>query len=121
MNQKFPRVEHLKRKKLIESLFSEGSSLKAYPLRLVFIETKLSEPHVAIQAGFSVAKRNHKLAVTRNKIKRLIREAYRLHKSEFITNDSTYAFMFIYIGREVLPYGEIERAMHKLIRAFNKK
>ena len=119
MNQKFPKTEKLKRKKIIELLFAEGQSVKAFPLILMFKKVSLPEK-VAVQAGFSVPKRNHKLAVTRNRIKRLMREAYRKNKQEFKIEGGTFAFMFIYVGKEMVPYGEMERLMQKIIEKKNK-
>lgn len=121
MKQTFPKKEHLKRKKILDKLFAEKNKISAYPLLLFYVETSLPEEEVQIQAGVSVAKRNHKLAVTRNRIKRLMREVYRKNKTEFQTNDKTYAFMFIYTGREVPVIDELEKAMVKLITKFNTK
>lgn len=120
MKQTFPKKEHLKRKKLLDELFSSGKKVSAYPLLLFYLETPLPEENIAIQAGVSVAKRNHKLAVTRNRIKRLMREVYRKNKTQFQTNDKTFAFMFIYTGREVLAIEELDKAMLKLAEKFNK-
>jgi len=119
MKQTFPKREHLKRKKLIDALFTEGQKVSAYPLLLVYKTSALPEERIAIQAGISVAKRNHKLAVTRNRIKRIMREVYRKNKTAFQTNGSTFAFMFIYTGREVMSYEQLEKAMLKLITKFN--
>lgn len=121
MNQKFPKSEHLKRKKIIDRLFEQGEKIKAYPLLLVYTESTLPEPDVAIQTGVSVAKRNQKLAVTRNFLKRLMREVYRKNKTDFQTNGRTFAFMFIYIGKEIMSYQELEKAMHKIIIRFNSR
>ncbi|MFD2825080.1 ribonuclease P protein component [Leeuwenhoekiella polynyae] len=120
MKQTFPKKEHLKRKKLLDELFSTGKKVSAYPLLLFYVETPLPEENIAIQAGVSVAKRNHKLAVTRNRIKRLMREVYRKNKTQFQTNDKTFAFMFIYTGREVMAIEELDKAMLKLAEKFNK-
>ena len=115
----FPKKEKLKSKKLIDTLFVEGNSVKAFPLRMVFIETPLPYPEITIQAGVSVSKRNHKLAVTRNRVKRLMREAYRNHKHIIDTKGTTFAVLIIYTGRDVSTYQEMERSMVKLLKRFN--
>lgn len=115
----FPTKEKLKSKKLIDTLFIEGNSVKAFPLRMVFIETPLPYPEITLQAGVSVSKRNHKLAVTRNRIKRLMREAYRTHKHIIDTKGTTFAILIIYTGRDVSTYQEMERSMVKLLKRFN--
>ncbi|WP_317045208.1 ribonuclease P protein component [Formosa algae] len=79
MKHTYGKTEKLKSKITIEKLFTEGKSVSAYPLRLVYLKTSF-EDNVTIKAGVSVSKRNFKLAVDRNRIKRLLREAYRLNK-----------------------------------------
>ena len=48
-----------------------------------------------------------------------MREVYRKNKTQFQTNDKTFAFMFIYTGKEIASYTELEKAMLKLIAKFN--
>lgn len=115
----FPKEEKLKSKKIIDTLFIEGRSVKAFPLRIVYIETPLPYPNITVQAGVSVSKRNHKLAVTRNRIKRLMREAYRTHKNIVDIKGTTFAILIIYTGRDIIKYQEMERAMVKLLKRFN--
>lgn len=70
------------------------------------------------KAGVSVSKRSFKRAVDRNRIKRLIREAYRLHKPEYLSNILTpHAFMILYIGKEMPTLQELEK---KMLVLFNK-
>ena len=119
MNFKFPKKEKLKSKKLIDKLFTEGKSVSKYPFRLVYIKTELIE-EVKVQAGVSVSKRNFKSAVDRNRIKRLMRESYRLNKNLIFNNISTtYAFMFLYLGKDMPKnYDEINKNMMKIIKKF---
>lgn len=121
MNYRFPKEEKLKSKKCLELLFSEGNSVSKFPLKLVYIATNLPK-EVLIQAGVSVPKRNFKKAVTRNRIKRLMREAYRLHKNDvFNTISTSYAFMFLYIGKQQPTFEEIEKTMIRLLQKFVEK
>ncbi len=120
MNQKFTKTEKLKRRKLIELLFTKGQSVKAFPLILVYKQVDLPEK-VTIQAGFSVPKRNHKRAVARNRIKRMMREVYRKNKQGFKIQEGSYAFMIIYVGKTILPYGVMEQHLVKLTEKFNAK
>lgn len=76
MNEKFPSLEKLKSKILIDRLFSEGKSIKIFPLKLIYLplqETGL----ITCKTSVSVPKRTFKKAVDRNYFKRLIREAFR--------------------------------------------
>ena len=114
----YNKTEKLKSAKLIDKLFANGKSISVYPLRLVFLETTFSES-VKVKTGVSVPKRNFKKAVDRIRIKRLIREAYRLNKSELFNNITTqYAFMILYIGKEKSTYHMVEPAMKQLFEKF---
>lgn len=119
MDQTYPKKEKLKSKKLIDQLFIEGKSVKAYPLRMVYLEAPLPYPNIPLQIGVSVSKRNHKLAVTRNRIKRLMREAYRTQKNQIDIKGTTFAVLVIYTGREIASQEEVSQAMRKLLKRFN--
>lgn len=121
MDQSFPKAEKLKRKKIIDSLFVQGKSVKAHPLILVYKECELSAEHVSFQAGFSVSKRNHKTAVARNRIKRLMREAFRKNKHLLNLNDKKIALMFIYTSKNILSYFELERLMVRTLEKLTKE
>ena len=75
----FPKAEHLTSRREIEALFSKGSmAAYKFPLRAIFhISNSESVP---VKVLISVSKRHFKHAVDRNRAKRQIREAYRLHK-----------------------------------------
>ena len=116
----FPKEEHLCRKKLIEELFSkQGSSFGVYPLRIVWIKSdapSTAPPQVLI----SVSKRTFKRAVDRNRLKRLIREAYRLNKyrlTEQLHGHEIALLGIIFTGKEKSPLALVEK---KLISAFHR-
>jgi len=120
MNRTFNTEEKLKSKKLIDQMFVEGQSVSAFPLRLVFFETS-TDAGKGVKTGVSVSKRNFKNAVDRNKVKRLLREAYRLHKDLYFNNITTqYAFMILYIGKDEPSLTYIETRMKLLFEKFHK-
>ncbi|AYN66030.1 ribonuclease P protein component [Euzebyella marina] len=118
MDFSYPKKEKLKSQKLIEQLFEQGKSVKAYPIKLFYLKTELKE-EVKIQAGVAVPKRNIKGAVDRNNIKRLMRESYRLNKHHVFNNsEGSFAFLFLYLGKKMTNFKEMERAMIKAMRYF---
>ncbi len=111
VSYKFSKNEKLKSKAAIELLFSKGKSINAFPLRVIYLK-KINSNGTIINAGVSVPKKNIKLAVDRNLLKRRIREAYRLNNNELkIQLKKTgleFNLMFIYTSKQILPYKEIE-------------
>ena len=105
----FGADEKLKSKKTIDKLFKEGKSVSQSGFTLVYLTGPLSTFYPA-QAGFTVPKKFFKHAVDRNRIKRLMREAYRLNKNvlfqKLALQKQQMALMFVYKGRE-LPSHEL--------------
>lgn len=121
MSLKYGKKDKLKSKKTIERLFNEGRSITVYPLRLVYLETEFKDSSI-LKTGVSVSKKHHKTAVSRNRIKRLLREAYRLNKQKFFNNSSTsYAFMILYLRKEGTNSVDINSAMKMLFQKFLDK
>lgn len=113
--------EKLKSKIFIGKLFTEGKRVKAYPLQLVYLPIK-HDGEFPVKAGFSVPKRNVKLAVNRNRIKRLMREVYRKNKHSFTGNlNESYIFMFVYMAKEEIKYADLELTINKLCKKFQNK
>ena len=118
MTFSFNKKEKLKSKKLIEQLFTEGTTVSAFPLRLVYLPTVFTDDVIA-KTGVSVSKRFFKKAVHRNRIKRLMRESYRLNKAVYFNNISTqYAFMILYIGKDLPTLNQVETRMKHLFEKF---
>ncbi|GAB1416467.1 ribonuclease P protein component [Paludibacter sp.] len=116
---KFPKGEHLCSSKRIDSLFSEGKSFSVFPIRCVYRLSKDEEQGVKIL--FNVPKKKFKLAVHRNKIKRRMKESYRLNKNELldlcISNKIALNIAFLYISDKPADYKVIEE---KTIQAIDK-
>ncbi len=117
MKENFDKSEKLKSKKEIELLFSKGSSISKYPIRLVYKKTVFGEP-VTIKAAVSVSKRNFKKAVDRNHIKRLLREGYRKNKYLVPNTTHQFSFMFLYSGKEMPEYSLIESKLKGILKKF---
>jgi len=119
----FPRQERLKSSKIIASLFENGKSFSAFPLRVVYIENEYSTSK--LQVAFTVPKRAFKRAVDRNLLKRRMREAYRLNKNiilhDYPDDNSKFAVMFIYTTKEIMDSDKIHQSMVKVLKQLKSK
>ncbi|WP_431133000.1 ribonuclease P protein component [Psychroserpens mesophilus] len=121
MSFSYPKKEKLKHQKLVEKLFSEGKSVSVFPLRMVYLKTDFKDD-AKFKTGVSTSKRNFKNAVDRNRIKRLLREAYRLNKAAHFNNISgSYALMILYLSKDGTDFESIDLKMKQLLDAFSKK
>ncbi len=114
MNNKLIKKERLRSKKTIESLFKEGKSFFLYPFRIYYLSTNNATDYHA-QILVTVSKKNFKSAVKRNRIKRIVREAYRLNKNSLLDylrqHNKSIDFGLLYVGETILDYQEIERKL----------
>jgi len=121
----FTKEERLCNKRLIDQLFHNGSSFLCYPFKVSWLTATDPQPFPA-QVLFAVSKKRYKRAVDRNLLKRRIREAYRLHKEEYLYSlcnekDKRVIFSIGYIGKEIAPYDLIEKKMLKLLTQLSEQ
>lgn len=118
----FPKQEHLKSHKLIEQLFEKGNSFNKFPFKLLWLKI-INEPPYPVKVAFAVSSRRIKSAVKRNRMKRLMRESYRLNKNALIAccnkKEIGLAMVFLYNGTELIPSAETREKiillLHRLI------
>ena len=117
-----PKSERLKSRKSIDTLFASGKGFAVFPLRVTYRFSASAEG--GLQIGVTASKRNFKKAVDRNRIKRLLREAYRLQKEELqatlkASGKSGIVF-FLFTGKTLPSFDEIKAAMAKCLQKLTK-
>ena len=116
-------TERLKSRKLIELLFKQGKSFSVFPFRVVW-QYQPAPATILLQAGFTASARNFKKAVDRNRIKRLMKEAYRLQKNnlqqQLETGEKQLAVFFIYVGKEIPAHLLVVEKMNLVLKRLQK-
>lgn len=118
--QTFRKEEHLTKEKIIDQLFNQGKSFSIFPIRIIWLEAEL-EAGSPVQVLISIPKKRIRKAVSRNLLKRRIREALRKNKSPFFEFINEYgykcAFAIVYTSYEIATYSELEQ---KIILALQR-
>ncbi len=127
MKQTFAKQERLYEKKLMHQLFKGGKSFFVFPFKVYYVVLDKAAPYPA-KVLISVPKRNFKRAVDRNRIKRLVREAYRKNKAILLSHENgeknqtgTYLIGLIYTPKVHMDYAEIERKIILILQQLQKK
>lgn len=106
------KEQRLKSYKAIEQLFEQGTAFSVFPLRVIYVLEKSEEEKASgLKCGFSVSTKRFKKATDRNRIKRLLRETWRLQQKELQTtvaeqNIQLNVFL-IYVGNELPEYEKL--------------
>lgn len=111
------KMERLKSRKQIDLLFNEGNKFSITPFRVHYLFNELKNP--PLQFAIGVSNKNFKRAIDRNRIKRLVREAYRLQKislqQKLKKKKGQLHVFFIYNGKEIPGYSGIFDKMKKIL------
>ena len=115
------KTDRLKSRKAIDIMFTKGKSFSNFPFRVLWIDV---ENEHGLKAGFSASTKNFKKATDRNKIKRLMREAYRLQKNDLNIQlslaEKAINIFFIYTGKEIPTYDFIFEKMGNVLKRIIK-
>lgn len=113
----YHRSERLKSKKVIAELFETGRSTSVYPVRAQYRIRVSEEPSCQVTAV--VSKRHFKNAVDRNRIKRQLREAYRLQKHVLLDYASAHHLdihiVWIYLSKKHDSWDRIQAAVSQIM------
>ena len=101
----FRKADKLKSRKTIDELFSKGNSFSNFPFKVIWLP---KNKEAVLQLAVGVSSRNFKKATERNRIKRLMREAYRLQKEKLQLHlqqkDQQLSVFILYVGKELPEY-----------------
>jgi len=120
---RFPKSVRLHLRKEISDLFNSGNTINAFPVRAKY--KICTGPGIPLQMAVSVPKKHVKLAVNRNRIKRQIREIFRLKshptREYFAGKGKRAQIMFIYANRESLDYAVLESKIILILQRLQEK
>ena len=101
----FRKADKLKSRKSIDELFSKGSSFSNFPFKVIWLP---ENKEARLQVAVGVSSRNFKKATERNRIKRLMRESWRLQKEKLQLHlqekDKQLSLFILYVGKELPEY-----------------
>jgi ribonuclease P protein component len=129
----YKKQDKLKSRKQTQYLFSKGQSIQVFPIKLIYTieQTEPNDSNAMIQsdgivqAGVGAPSRIFRKAVQRNRVKRLLREAYRLEKPNFINElnlaNKRLNLFFLYIDAQVLVQAEIQSKLKEALAILIKK
>ena len=108
----------LKNNSEIDLVFKNGSKLSS---KLISLYYGKSDKENSLRIAFSVGKKTHALAKTRNKLKRLMKEALRLNGHEYLNYSLSYNLVFVYFSSKEESMKSIEESMKSLLLSFKNK
>ena len=122
----FRKRERMVSLKLIESLFGGGcsQSVAAFPLRAVYMLAERQAGDAPVQLLISVPKKRFKHAVDRNRVKRQLREAFRLHKNvlyQALPANQRLFLAFIWLSDEHSPSKVVSQRVVGLMKRISEK
>lgn len=122
---KLPRKNILRSQKTITGLFQPGFFVSSYPLRINYLFQPKPDSAPAFQVLFSVSKKRFKKATDRNRVKRLLREVYRLNQQRLaglsLPDNQQLAMALIYTGQEQLTFQTIQAAFLQCVYKMERK
>lgn len=118
----FSKEERLCSRRLINRLYAEGNRLMAFPYS---VQWHFEQLEVPCQVMVVAPKRRFHHAVDRNRVKRLTRECYRLHKARLYTfleenKIEGITLSLVYVDSIILSFDTLMKKMDKLIEQLIK-
>ena len=124
-----PKYERIYRDNDIQTLFNEGEGFSIYPFRVIVLLRRDESRPVTCRVLVSVSKKRFHHAVNRNRVKRLVREAWRRNKAalyEICRRDNiSVDVALVYTATVIHSYGELlkktEKVVHEIVKKYTSK
>ena len=127
-NFTYQKKDKLKSRKQMQFLFSKGTAITMHPIRLLYTIEKAEAgifPNGLLQAGVGAPSRQFRKAVQRNKVKRLLREGYRLEKPNFTNSislsNTRLNLFFLYLDANVQTQQQIQATINLILQKLADK
>jgi ribonuclease P protein component len=120
-----PRNKILRSQKAITGLFQPGFFVSSYPLRINYLLQPHADGVSPVLVLFSVSKRRFKKATDRNRIKRILREVYRLNQAAFMAiklpTDQRMEMALIFTGNELPSFQLMQTCLLQCVQKMERK
>ena len=111
-----PKSARLKSSLLIKNIVRQRDAVFSFPIKC-FYSIEKNEDRKAPKVAFLVSKKRFHHAVERNRVKRLLREAYRIHNQEFeLPENLTLNLCWMMVGSELPTFQQVEVAAQQIFQ-----
>lgn len=108
----------LKKTSDIDNVFKNGEKISSKLISLYYIKYEKKD---RLRFAFTVGKKTHNLATTRNKLKRLMKESFRMNAKNYIKSDLTCNLVFVYFSSKQESFNKVEESMKSLLLSFKNQ
>ena len=123
-----PKYERICKENDIQALFDKGAGVSVYPYRVIYLFRHDESHPVTVRLLVSVSKKRFHHAVKRNRVKRLMREAWRRNKAplyEICERDNiSVDVALVYTATVIHSYEEMlaktQKAVQEIVRKYEK-
>ena len=114
IDKRFPKEERLRSRKQIQNLFAKAKRFHIPPVQILYHAPEI-ELERSVQILVGAPKKRFKKAVDRNRVKRLLREAYRLERHDFCNREICLHIGFLYTSEKILSLDSLRNIVKRAL------